>query len=77
MVEFKLQRLVEPSEIPRYEIASYHARLGQKDQALEWLNQSAAAREPELGTIKIDPAFKDLRSDPRFQDLLRSIGLPP
>ncbi len=59
------------------EIAEIYAELGDKDRAFEWLEKSFAAHEDELVDLKIKPpAFDGLRSDPRFQDLLRRVGLP-
>ena len=57
-------------------IAVNYARLGDNDRAFEWLEKSFAAHEGDLVSIKAEPAFDGLSSDPRFQDLLRRIGLP-
>ncbi len=57
-------------------IAVIYARLGDKDRAFEWLEKSFAAHEEDLIYLKIEPAFDGLSSDPRFQDLLRRVGLP-
>lgn len=59
-----------------FEVAKIHARLGDKDRAFEWLEKSFAAHEDGLVNLKIEPAFDGLSSDPRFQDLLRRVGLP-
>jgi TolB-like protein/DNA-binding winged helix-turn-helix (wHTH) protein/Tfp pilus assembly protein PilF len=55
------------------EIASIHAALGEKDQAMEWLEKGAA--EKFNPGVLIRPGFDPLRSDARFQSLLRRIGL--
>ena len=49
--------------------------LGEKDAAFAALEQAAAAGN-YVDMIKLDPALDKLRSDPRFADLLRRIGLP-
>jgi hypothetical protein len=49
--------------------------LGDKDMAFEWLERAYADRTARLSELP-DPPFDDLRSDPRFQDLLRRVGLP-
>jgi TolB-like protein/DNA-binding winged helix-turn-helix (wHTH) protein len=49
--------------------------VGDKDQAFAWLDKSVAAHSPGLATLKVDPMFDPLRSDPRFDDLLRRVGL--
>ncbi len=66
--------VVQPSWI--YWIAADYALLGEKNKALEWLDK--AFREGEnLIYLKVDNSFEALRPDPRFQDLLRRMGLPP
>jgi serine/threonine-protein kinase len=52
-------------------------RLGDKEQALEWLEKSYNYRSVFMPTIKNDPLLKSLRSDPRFIDLQRRVGLEP
>jgi serine/threonine protein kinase/TolB-like protein/Tfp pilus assembly protein PilF len=59
-------------------IASLYAYLGQRDEAMQWLEKAYAARSGALMWIDMDSTDggKGLRSDPRFQELLRRIGLP-
>jgi FimV-like protein len=56
-------------------IAEAYIDLGDKDKALEWLNKAYEEHSPNLYTIAISPSWDPLRDDPRFQDLLRRIGL--
>jgi serine/threonine protein kinase/Flp pilus assembly protein TadD len=56
--------------------AEIYAGLGDKDQAFQWLEKSYEQRTPDLIFIAIDPIFDNLRSDPRFADLVRRVGLP-
>lgn len=50
---------------------------GQTDKAFEWLEKGYEEREgQDLTLLKFDPSFKNLRSDPRFPEILRKIGLP-
>jgi serine/threonine protein kinase/tetratricopeptide (TPR) repeat protein len=58
-----------------YGAACDYAMLGEKDAAFEALEQAAAAGN-HIDTIKLDPALDNLRSDPRYADLLGRIGLP-
>ena len=58
-----------------YEVAQDYARLGDKDQAFYWLNRCYEERAG-VNFVKFDLAFKSLRSDPRFTDLLKRIGFP-
>ena len=63
----------------RYVSPVYFARiytgLGQKDQALEWLERGYAVRDPRMEFIAMEPTFESLRSDSRFIDLLRRLNL--
>jgi len=59
-----------------YNIAIIHQGLGNKDQAFEWLQKAYMERSADLIQINGDPRFTSLRSDPRFQDLIKRIGLP-
>jgi hypothetical protein len=56
------------------EIASIYAALGDKNQAMNWLEKGAA--EKFNPGVLIRPGFDSLRSDPRFQRLLHRVGLP-
>jgi tetratricopeptide (TPR) repeat protein len=55
-------------------IALIYVGLGDQDQAMIWLNKAYDARFNP--SILLRPAYDPLRSDPRFKDLLRRIGLP-
>jgi TolB-like protein/Flp pilus assembly protein TadD len=52
------------------------ARLGEKKEAFDWLEKALNEREAGAVMLKVDPAFVDMRSDPRFTELLSRIGLP-
>jgi eukaryotic-like serine/threonine-protein kinase len=58
------------------EFAYTYASLGEKDHAMEWLEKAYEERDPWL-YVKAEPKLDSLRSDPRFKDLLRRLGLPP
>jgi len=73
----ELQKHVQNTGIGRYEIALVYAGLGKKDDAFAWLEKSFAARDKGLTYLKMDPPLDPLRSDSRFQDLVRRVGLPP
>jgi eukaryotic-like serine/threonine-protein kinase len=58
-------------------IANIYAALGDKEQAFEWLEKAYAERFPLLRGLKTSRVWDPLRSDPRFSDLLKRIGLTP
>jgi hypothetical protein len=47
------------------------------DQAFEWLAKSYAGGSADLIELAVEPAFAGIRSDPRFRDPVRRIGLAP
>lgn len=51
--------------------------LGDNDHAFLWLDRAYAQHSNSLATLKVDPLYDPLRSDPRFQDLLRKVRLAP
>ncbi len=57
-------------------IASICAALGDKNQAMEWLEKGYEERDDWLLWNRVYPGFESLRSDPHFQDLSRRVGLP-
>jgi Tfp pilus assembly protein PilF len=71
-------RLLKERSKGQYESAAELARLcamiGQKDEAFDWLNRAYDARADALIYIKVDPRYDNLRSDPRFSDLLKRVG---
>jgi TolB-like protein/Flp pilus assembly protein TadD len=72
----KLEEHVQKSGIGRYEIALVYAGLGEKDESFAWLEKSFAAHDKGLTYLKIDPCVDPLRSDLRFDGLVRHVGLP-
>jgi serine/threonine protein kinase/TolB-like protein/Flp pilus assembly protein TadD len=58
-------------------IASIYAGLGDKNQAFAWLEKAYEGPDIWIAFVNVDPAFDSLRSDPRFQDLLRRMNFPP
>jgi len=59
-----------------YGIAQLYADLGDKEQAFLWLNTAYHDRDPLLEGLKTDYLLDPLRSDPRFAELMRKVGLP-
>ncbi len=71
----ELLRLNQRQPIDPEVIADAYAGQGDKDQALGWLDKAYAQHSTELVSLKVAPGYDPLRSDPRFQDLLRRVGL--
>ena len=59
-----------------YHIAALYADLGDKDQAFRWLNTAYQERDWLLMGLKTDFLLDPIRSDPRFAELVRKVGLP-
>ena len=59
-----------------FEIASYYAQLDEKDQAFAWLDTAYRERDPLVESLTADFRLDPLRSDPRFADLVRKVGIP-
>ncbi len=57
-------------------LASVHAALGEVDQVFHWLEIGYEQRGAWMHWLRVAPHFADLRSDPRFQDLLRRMNFP-
>lgn len=62
--------------VSAYEIAAIYAGLGDRDRAFDWLQKAYEERSSFLVYCRIDPRMRSLRSDPRFQDLLRRMNFP-
>jgi TolB-like protein/Flp pilus assembly protein TadD len=71
----ELRQLASKRYVSPYDMAILHVGLGEKDQAFDWLEKSYAERERWMVTLKVAPALDPLRSDPRFADLVRRVGL--
>jgi eukaryotic-like serine/threonine-protein kinase len=63
--------------VPKYLIAIVYAALGDKGQAVAQLEQAYQDRSQWMAFLKVDPEMDSLRSDPRFQDVMRRLHFPP
>ena len=48
---------------------------GDTDGAFLWLNRAADVKHPAIPALRVEPAFDNLRSDPRFQELMKRVGM--
>jgi TolB-like protein/DNA-binding winged helix-turn-helix (wHTH) protein/tetratricopeptide (TPR) repeat protein len=71
----KLQLLNERGQVDPFAFVAPYISQGDKDRAIAWLDRSVTEHSPGLTAIKVDPIYDPLRSDPRFQQLLRRVGL--
>jgi tetratricopeptide (TPR) repeat protein len=57
-------------------IAGLYSLLGNKEQALSWLEKAYTDHSSKMLDLKVDPDFDNLREDPRFVELVQRVGLP-
>jgi tetratricopeptide (TPR) repeat protein len=66
---------IKAAKSPAYDIATWHALLGNKRKALDSLELSYRRRENHMNKLKVNSYFDNLRSEPRFQRLLKDLQL--
>ena len=77
--QMNLDRLVTQSprqQLPPFVIATFHARLDRKDEALMWLEKGYEERDFRMTILSVAFEFDGFRNDPKFQELVRRMGLP-
>jgi hypothetical protein len=57
-------------------LAQYHAQLGERDEAFAELERAYAERVGQLNFLRVTPYLDALRDDPRYDELVRRIGIP-
>jgi tetratricopeptide (TPR) repeat protein len=75
--ELKSKSATETDDDALIGIAQVFVGLDDKERALEWLEKAYQRRSFGLRELKSDFIYEPLRSDPRFKDLQRRVGLPP
>jgi Flp pilus assembly protein TadD len=71
----ELLNLPKSTYIPEFYLATLYVAMGKKDEAFEWLNKAYEERGNGLSVLKAIPLIDDLRSDPRFTELLKKLNL--
>ena len=71
----ELTTLSATTYVSPHHFAVLHAALGDADQAIGWLEKAFDTRVVQLNWLKVDPRFRSLHGDRRFQDLLKRLGL--
>jgi TolB-like protein/DNA-binding winged helix-turn-helix (wHTH) protein len=70
-----LRQLSATRYVSPYSVALVHAGLGDRDQAFAWLDKAYDERSDYMPYLKLEPMLDGLRSDPRFDALVRRVGL--
>jgi serine/threonine-protein kinase len=71
----QMHELARQRYVPAYSFGIAYAALGDKDQAFQWLERSRQDGGWEITFLKVDATLDSLRSDPRFDELVRRAGL--
>jgi TolB-like protein/DNA-binding winged helix-turn-helix (wHTH) protein len=72
----ELQSAAKERYVSPYLFAILHTSIGNKDIAVQWLEKAFEERNPMLAFLRVDSLFDPLRSDQRFQDLVRRMNFP-
>ena len=75
MIEL-LKRKSQTEYVSPFEIATFYAAMEDRDHTFEWLEKAYQERSGRMEYLKADDMLQPLHSDPRFQDLVRRMGLP-
>ncbi len=70
LLKLSTKRFVSP-----YHIAQIYNGLGGRDETLAWLERGFAQRDPKMVFLKVEPKWNNLRSEPRFIDLMKRMRL--
>jgi tetratricopeptide (TPR) repeat protein len=71
----QLEQISEHRYLDPFCLARIHVGLGDQESTIVYLRQAYTNRSEELLFLKVDPHFDSMRSDPRFLQLLRGLGL--
>jgi adenylate cyclase len=72
----EMREVSKGSYVSPYDIAILYTGLGDKENAIDQLQKAYEERAGWMIYLKVEPQFDPLRSDPRFQELIRKMGLP-
>jgi len=72
----RMQQLSKEHYVSSFDMATVYAGLGERDKALRCLEKAAGERESQLPFLDVTRRFDPLRTDQRFQDLLRRVDIP-
>jgi tetratricopeptide (TPR) repeat protein len=72
------EMLIERSKtsyVTPWQVATLYTRAGMNEEALVWFEKAYEAHDPNMPYLSVDPIFDDLRPLPRFQAILKRMGL--
>ncbi len=72
----ELKKRAEKEYVPASALASIYLGLGETEKALQYLEEAYQQRDVSLVWLKVDWRYDPLRSNPRFQSLLRRMNFP-
>jgi TolB-like protein len=72
----ELQQLSKHRYVMAYWMALIYAGLNDRDKAFDWLHLAREERSPMLAFLKADPRIDNLRSDPRYVQILKQMNFP-
>ena len=72
----ELKEISKRRHVSPHNMAVVYTGLNDKDQAFEWLDRAYEARSFGMTQLKVETVMDNLRSDPRFRELLKRLGLP-
>jgi len=70
-----LEELLKQGYSVNYDIAYIHFGLGDRDKAFEYLERAYEQKENGMESLKVDPSLDNLRSDPRYESLIKRMNL--
>ena len=70
-----MERTSRQTYFPPFHLALAYASLGDKEAAFKWLNEACQHHDTSMAYIKVEPILDSLRSDARFPELLKKVGL--
>jgi serine/threonine-protein kinase len=74
-VLLQMNELATTRYVPPFDYALVNLGLGRRETAFHYLEQAYKCRSYDLVSIKVDPRFDGLRADPKFEKLLKRLGL--
>jgi tetratricopeptide (TPR) repeat protein len=70
----KLLKLSTERFVPATHIAIIYSGLGEREKALDWLEKAIEQRDPKMTFLKVEPKWNDLRTEPRFIELMKKMN---